>query len=277
MGSIVCKMAKLIVASVVAAVAFLALARADNTQDFTYSNWGPNGEVLTSKETGSSADAYFPKGYNTQWQAGVQNSGGAPYYGSTTSDGMYWSDAFGYVSPVFLGFFGIAFALGLSVLGAAWGIFLTGSSLLGAAIKVPRIRSKNLISIIFCEALAIYGVIVAIISATKVDPTKTTESWMESVATGKHLTYFGAGFEWDPQMQFCGYAVLASGITVGLANLFCGICVGVVGSSCAISDAQDPRMFVKMLIIEIFGSALGLFGIIVGIIISSNAKFEKTA
>merc|ERR1712028_144987 len=184
MGSIVCKMAKLIVASVVAAVAFLALARADNTQDFTYSNWGPNGEVLTSKETGSSADAYFPKGYNTQWQAGVQNSGGAPYYGSTTSDGMYWSDAFGYVSPVFLGFFGTGFALGFSVLGAAWGIFLTGSSLLGAAIKVPRIRSKNLISVIFCEALAIYGVIIAIISATKLDPKATSQSWIETSTTG---------------------------------------------------------------------------------------------
>merc|ERR1712205_47809 len=156
----------------------------------------------------------FPQAGEIRPYSGVTN----PMMGDT------WGDLFGRIDPIFCAFFGTAFGLGFSVLGAAWGIFLTGSSLLGAAIKVPRIRSKNLISIIFCEALAIYGVIIAIISATKVDPTKTTESWMESVPSGKHLTYFGAGFQWDPQMQFCGYAVLASGITVGLANLFCGIC-----------------------------------------------------
>jgi len=209
---------------------------------------------------------YYPQIGDVTAYSGITNPVAGETYGSV------WSG----MDPSFLSFFGTGFALGFSVLGAAWGIFLTGSSLLGAAIKVPRIRSKNLISVIFCEALAIYGVIIAIISATKLDSKVAAESWITDEST-KVLTHYGGEMVWDPQVMFAAYSIFAAGITVGLANLFCGICVGVVGSACAISDAQDARMFVKMLIIEIFGSALGLFGIIVGIIISSSAKFEKSS
>merc|ERR1711975_175753 len=144
-----------------------------------------------AEDSKKAAMPYFP-------QEGLMG----PYSGlSNQIAGDTWSNVFSGIDPGFLSFFGTGFALGFSVLGAAWGIFLTGSSLLGAAIKVPRIRSKNLISVIFCEALAIYGVIIAIISATKLDEKSTRLSWVTpgsgATADGSQ-TYFAAGGEWDP-------------------------------------------------------------------------------
>ncbi|KAL0872752.1 hypothetical protein Bca101_022457 [Brassica carinata] len=164
-------------------------------------------------------------------------------------DASSWGAALVRISPYTFSAIGIAISIGVSVLGAAWGIYITGSSLIGAAIEAPRITSKNLISVIFCEAVAIYGVIVAIILQTK----------LESVPSSKM---------YDAESLRAGYAIFASGIIVGFANLVCGLCVGIIGSSCALSDAQNSTLFVKILVIEIFGSALGLFGVIVGIIMS---------
>lgn len=125
-------------------------------------------------------------------------------------------------------------------------------------VKMPRIQSKNLISIILCEACGIYGLIIALLVSQSKKPATTWDA----------LYYSREAYQ---QAEHAGYASFWIGITVGFSNIFCGVCVGVLGSSTALVTAQNGSTFISMLIVIIFASAIGLYAVIVGIVVNTSS------
>eukprot|EP00917_Polyrhabdina_sp_WS-2016_P029011 GHVP01061849.1.p1 GENE.GHVP01061849.1~~GHVP01061849.1.p1 ORF type:complete len:190 (-),score=30.18 GHVP01061849.1:412-981(-) len=151
-----------------------------------------------------------------------------------------------FLESPYQGYIGAVISVGLSTFGAAIGISISISGLMGAAVNQPRVKTRNIVGILLCEAVAVYGFVFSIVQINKLSEFPKNDDSLLLLLTSQ--------------------AIFWSGLTVGVSDLMCGISVGVSGSSVVFADAQDKSNFSQMVLLEIFGSAVAIIGLVVGFI-----------
>merc|ERR1719460_2244306 len=150
-------------------------------------------------------------------------------------------------SAPFFGFMGCAAALVFACLGAAYGTAKSGVGVANMGVLHSEMVMKSIIPIIMAGVLGIYGLIVAVL--------------------------LGSGISGDNAYgyaSYSGYSALSAGLCCGMAGLSAGIAIGIVGDAGVRANARQPKLFVGVILILIFAEALGLYGLIVALILSSN-------
>lgn len=125
-----------------------------------------------------------------------------------------------------------------SVIGAAIGISLSAPAIAGAGTEKPEVVSKNLISIILAEALAIYGLVVSLLAVSRLADVKTTEQ---------------------------AFRIFSAGLTMGVAAMAAGVGIGTSGSAMAAATVERPELFSKTVIGIIFSEALAIYALVVSL------------
>lgn len=69
---------------------------------------------------------------------------------------------------------------------------------------------------------------------------------------------------------------LCAGLGTGLSGLAAGIAIGIVGDAGVRGVAQQPRLFVGMVLILIFAEVLGLYGMFLSLLISQQGLKNMT-
>merc|ERR1719261_728736 len=150
-------------------------------------------------------------------------------------------------SAPFFGFMGCAAALVFACLGAAYGTAKSGVGVANMGVMHSDMVMKSIIPIIMAGGLGIYGLIVAVLLSSGIDHSEP-------------YSY----------ASYSGYSALAAGLCCGMAGLSAGIAIGIVGDAGVRANARQPKLFVGVILILIFAEALGLYGLIVALILSSN-------
>lgn len=151
-------------------------------------------------------------------------------------------------SPPYVHFFGVmgaTAAMVFSALGAAYGTAKSGTGIAAMSVMRPELIMKSIIPVVMAGIIAIYGLVVAVLIGTSMKP--------------------------DSYTLYKSFLDLGAGLSVGLSGLAAGFAIGIVGDSGVRGTAQQPRLFVGMILILIFAEVLGLYGLIVALILTTKS------
>ena len=150
--------------------------------------------------------------------------------------------------PVYVPFFGAmgcTAAIVFTCLGASYGTAKSGVGIAAMGVLRPDLIVKNIIPVIMAGIIGIYGLVVSVL--------------------------ISSGLKQADYALYTGFIQLGAGLAVGLAGLAAGFAIGIVGDAGVRGTAQQPRLFVGMILILIFAEVLGLYGLIVALLMNSKA------
>jgi len=149
--------------------------------------------------------------------------------------------------PTYVAFFGVmgaTAAMVFSALGAAYGTAKSGTGIAAMSVMRPQLIMKSIIPVVMAGIIAIYGLVVAVL-----------------ITNGLSRTGYP---------MFKSFCDLGAGLSVGLSGLAAGFAIGIVGDSGVRGTAQQPELFVGMILILIFAEVLGLYGLIVALMLTTR-------
>ncbi|GAA95956.1 hypothetical protein E5Q_02614 [Mixia osmundae IAM 14324] len=146
----------------------------------------------------------------------------------------------------FMGFAGVASSMIFSTVGAAYGTSKAGIGITGLGTQRPDLVMKSLIPVVMAGIIAVYGLVVSVLIVGGLNPG-------------------------EPYSLFAGFIHLAAGLSCGLTGLAAGHAIGIIGDACARAYMFQPRIFVSMVLMLIFGEVIGLYGLIVALILNTRA------
>ncbi|ORY73910.1 V-type ATPase [Protomyces lactucae-debilis] len=149
--------------------------------------------------------------------------------------------------PVYAPFFGAmgcTAAIVFSCFGAAYGTAKSGVGISAMGVLRPDLIMKCVVPVVMAGIIAIYGLVVSVL-----------------VSDGLA----------QQQALYTGFIQLGAGLSVGLAGLAAGFAIGIVGDAGVRGVAQQPRLFVGMILILIFSEVLGLYILIVALLLNTKA------